>query len=149
MKHLIPLAIACRAGRVLTGLVLCLTPPGLSAQTTGLDDIVIADGAGQVLVQAHATGLKQRAGKAIGAESAARIFGARAARQGAWPAQVSLHMVARLDEDRKSRFDSQFCGGPLMVQQADGEWIQVGIVSWNRAPIGSSQKCGHQSLYGV
>lgn len=40
-------------------------------------------------------------------------------------------------------------GGPLMVQGANGNWIQVGVVSWNRSPIGSDSPCGHESLYGV
>lgn len=40
-------------------------------------------------------------------------------------------------------------GGPLMVRQADGQWLQYGIVSWNRSPIGAKSACGHESLYGV
>lgn len=40
-------------------------------------------------------------------------------------------------------------GGPLMVRQSNGQWLQVGIVSWNRAPLGASGACGHESLYGV
>ena len=40
-------------------------------------------------------------------------------------------------------------GGPLMVRAANGEWLQVGVVSWNRKPIGATQNCGHESLYGV
>lgn len=40
-------------------------------------------------------------------------------------------------------------GGPLMVRQQNGQWLQVGIVSWNRAPIGADTACGHESLYGV
>ncbi|MCB1339711.1 MAG: serine protease [Pseudooceanicola sp.] len=40
-------------------------------------------------------------------------------------------------------------GGPLMVKQANGQWLQYGIVSWNRSPIGAESACGHESLYGV
>ena len=40
-------------------------------------------------------------------------------------------------------------GGPLMMRQADGRWLQVGIVSWGRIPLGSNQRCGHPELYGV
>lgn len=40
-------------------------------------------------------------------------------------------------------------GGPLMVQAPNGAWVQVGVVSWNRAPIGADSKCGHENLYGV
>lgn len=40
-------------------------------------------------------------------------------------------------------------GGPLMVRASNGNWVQVGVVSWNRSPIGSDQKCGHESLYAV
>ncbi|MBP9952277.1 MAG: serine protease [Cypionkella sp.] len=40
-------------------------------------------------------------------------------------------------------------GGPLLVRQADGRWLQVGIVSWGRFPLGSAQHCGFPELYGV
>ncbi len=40
-------------------------------------------------------------------------------------------------------------GGPLMVRQNDGSWLQVGIVSWGREPLGSNQRCGHADLYSV
>ncbi len=42
-------------------------------------------------------------------------------------------------------------GGPLMVKQADGRWIQVGLVSWGRIPLsgGNGQRCGQPELYGV
>jgi len=40
-------------------------------------------------------------------------------------------------------------GGPLMVRQGDGNWLQVGIVSWGREPLGARQPCAHQDLYSV
>ena len=40
-------------------------------------------------------------------------------------------------------------GGPLMVRTNNGQWLQVGVVSWNRMPIGAQTACGHESLYGV
>jgi secreted trypsin-like serine protease len=42
-------------------------------------------------------------------------------------------------------------GGPLMVKQADGRWLQVGVVSWGRTPLagGNGSRCGHPELYGV
>jgi len=40
-------------------------------------------------------------------------------------------------------------GGPLLMRQADGRWLQVGIVSWGRFPLGSTQHCGFPELYGV
>lgn len=40
-------------------------------------------------------------------------------------------------------------GGPLLMQASSGEWVQVGIVSWGRAPLGADSKCGHEGLYAV
>ncbi|MGB5066798.1 MAG: serine protease [Albidovulum sp.] len=42
-------------------------------------------------------------------------------------------------------------GGPLMIKQADGGWLQVGVVSWGRIPLSgnSYSRCGHPELYGV
>ena len=40
-------------------------------------------------------------------------------------------------------------GGPLMVRDGNGSWVQVGIVSWNRNPIGAQTACGHEALFGV
>ena len=40
-------------------------------------------------------------------------------------------------------------GGPLMMRRGDGGWIQVGIVSFGKMPLGAEVSCGHPSLYGV
>lgn len=42
-------------------------------------------------------------------------------------------------------------GGPLMIKQPDGGWLQVGLVSWGRIPLSgnNSSRCGHAELYGV
>lgn len=40
-------------------------------------------------------------------------------------------------------------GGPLMIRQPDGKWLQVGIVSWGRIPLDSGKRCGNPELYGV
>ncbi len=40
-------------------------------------------------------------------------------------------------------------GGPLMVQDPSGSWLQVGIVSWGREPLDASQRCAHQDLFSV
>lgn len=40
-------------------------------------------------------------------------------------------------------------GGPLMMRRSDGGWIQVGIVSWGKMPLGAQTSCGLPSLYGV
>ena len=40
-------------------------------------------------------------------------------------------------------------GGPLMVRQADGQWLQVGVVSWGREPSDATTRCAHENLYSV
>lgn len=40
-------------------------------------------------------------------------------------------------------------GGPLLVQEADGNWLQVGIVSWGREPLNAEHRCAHEDLYAV
>lgn len=42
-------------------------------------------------------------------------------------------------------------GGPLMIKLKDGEWLQVGIVSWGRKPLSAdpNQPCGHPEIYAV
>ncbi len=104
-------------GRVLIGLALCLAPLGAQAQQSGLGNIAVALKPGEVRVQAHVIAMKQRAGQADDTNSASRIFGGRPAEQGAWPAQVSLHKVAKLDDTAKGRFQSQFCGASLIARQ--------------------------------
>ncbi len=49
----------------------------------------------------------------------------------------------------KQSFCNGDSGGPLMIQTQDGRWMEVGIVSWMRFPVGNSQPCGHEGLYGV
>ena len=40
-------------------------------------------------------------------------------------------------------------GGPLMVRQSNGQWLQVGIVSWGREPANAETRCAHENLYSV
>jgi len=40
-------------------------------------------------------------------------------------------------------------GGPLMVRQDNGKWLQVGIVSWGQEPLNSNTRCSHKDLYSV
>jgi secreted trypsin-like serine protease len=40
-------------------------------------------------------------------------------------------------------------GGPLLVRQPDGSWLQVGIVSWGREPANAQTRCAHENLYSV
>ena len=40
-------------------------------------------------------------------------------------------------------------GGPLMVREANGQWLQVGIVSWGREPLNAETRCAHEDLYAV
>ena len=42
-------------------------------------------------------------------------------------------------------------GGPLMVKQQDGNWLQVGVVSWGIVPLGAGggAPCGHEQTFAV
>lgn len=40
-------------------------------------------------------------------------------------------------------------GGPLMVRDQSGQWLQVGIVSWGREPANAETRCAHENLYSV
>ena len=40
-------------------------------------------------------------------------------------------------------------GGPLMIRQENGKWLQVGIVSWGQEPLNADTRCGHKDLYSV
>lgn len=40
-------------------------------------------------------------------------------------------------------------GGPLLVQEPSGQWLQVGIVSWGREPANTETRCAHENLYSV
>jgi len=40
-------------------------------------------------------------------------------------------------------------GGPLLMQAPDGDWVQVGIVSWGREPLSAESRCAHEDLYAV
>ena len=40
-------------------------------------------------------------------------------------------------------------GGPLMIREPDGRWLQVGIVSWGREPMNAQSRCAHENLYSV
>lgn len=104
------------AGAVAAGLALAAAPG--RAQVASLNEVAIPSPPNVVLILAYVLGMKERQGVAIEADAAARIFGGRPAQEGAWPAQVSLHVAekARAGDD-KSRFQSQFCGGSLIARQ--------------------------------
>ncbi len=62
-----------------------------------------------------------------------RIYGGRPAQEGAWPAQVSLMMVAALNQDPKSRIRAHFCGGSIISRS----WILTAahcVVDKNNRP---------------
>lgn len=40
-------------------------------------------------------------------------------------------------------------GGPLMVRETDGQWMQVGIVSWGKEPLDAREPCAHPELFAV
>lgn len=84
------------------------------AQDGGLKDIALPQGANEVQVRAHVLALKQQAGMQ---EDVTRIFGGRAAEDGTWPAQVSLHSAGAVDGSPEGRFQSQFCGGTIIARQ--------------------------------
>ena len=53
------------------------------------------------------------------AATSTRVYGGRPARQGEYPAQVGLHMAARISSDPISLHASHFCGGSIIARQ----WI--------------------------
>ncbi|MEN0040447.1 MAG: serine protease [Pseudomonadota bacterium] len=53
------------------------------------------------------------------AVTSTRVYGGRPARQGEYPAQVGLHMAARISSDPQSLHASHFCGGSIIARQ----WI--------------------------
>ena len=90
------------------------------AQDNGLSNVAVPETATGMSVMRHVLDLKAQAGTGVDADSASRIFGGRAAQEGAWPAQVSLHSTDGLDpRDPQKRGSSQFCGGSIIARQ----WI--------------------------
>lgn len=81
-----------------------------------LDNVARPGRADEVEVRAYVTGKKSEA-DAVAVDGATRIFGGRPAREGAWPAQVSLHAADKLDGTDEGLFQSQFCGGTLIARQ--------------------------------
>lgn len=104
--------------RPLAGLALALASTmacGASAQELTLDDVARPGGA-SISARAYVLGLKNAAAPVEG-ETASRVFGGRAAQEGAWPAQVSLHSSDMPDRSADSLFQTQFCGGTLIHRQ--------------------------------
>lgn len=104
--------------RLMVASALVLAAGALSAQTTPLPGAGAgADRAGAT-VRSYVLEQRQLGHRAEeGAPS--RIFGGRPARDGSWPAQVSLHSADIPDFSDKSMFGSQFCGGTLISP----EWV--------------------------
>lgn len=97
-------------------LALTTASSGLAQETSGLSNIAVPGNSSTVAVQAHMADLKKNA-KIVNGDAATRIFGGREAQEGQWPAQVSLHTAARLDNTVEGLFQSQFCGGTLIARQ--------------------------------
>lgn len=93
-----------------------LSPLSLSAQSTGLDGIARPGSNGLNTMKSYVLSARERA-TVIDADTATRIYGGRAAQQGAWPAQVSLHSAQKMDGSQDGKFNSQFCGGSLIARQ--------------------------------
>lgn len=55
----------------------------------------------------------------IDEEGDTRIYGGRPAREGNWPAQVSLMAAHQLSQDKDSRLRAHFCGGTIV----DTQWV--------------------------
>ncbi|MEE9427235.1 MAG: serine protease [Paracoccaceae bacterium] len=96
--------------------VLISTSPGLAQQSSGLSGVAVVQGSDQVAVRSHVTSVKESSAP-MDALAASRIFGGRAAQEGAWPAQVSLHSAKDFQDTTEKRFQSQFCGGTLIARQ--------------------------------
>ncbi|MEM1388331.1 MAG: serine protease [Pseudomonadota bacterium] len=86
-----------------------------SQSTEGLDGIAVPSGAGSSFREMMFEAKLNRT--PVSGDVAGRIIGGRAAEEGAWPWQVSLHETARIDGSREANINSQFCGGSLISRQ--------------------------------
>lgn len=93
-----------------------LASAATAQNTGGLDGIAVPSGKGEITVQKLITEAKLN-GTIVSAEVASRIIGGRAAEEGDWPWQVSLHTADRMDGTEDGMFVSQFCGGSLIARQ--------------------------------
>ena len=91
---------------------LCLAAP-VSAQST-FDNIARPTNNGDIQSFVYNS---KKSGTLLNEAADTRIYGGRAAQQGAWPWQVSLHTTSRVGQDQESRVLSQFCGGSLVARQ--------------------------------
>lgn len=62
---------------------------------------------------------------------------------------VSENMICAGTASGERNSCSGDSGGPLLVRQGSGDWLQVGIVSWGRKPLNAEGACGHPQLYGA
>ena len=94
-----------------------LAGPGQAQDQATLGSVAAVPAAdSDIKVRRFVQEAKARGGQ-VDAETASRIFGGRAAQEGAWPWQVSLHTAAQLDGTDEGFFQSQFCGGSLIARQ--------------------------------
>ncbi len=100
----------------LVGLSLVFASAGLAEQKSSLSQIAVPSGSDQVMVQSYMAEVRKNA-EMVSPDDATRIFGGRPAKEGAWPAQVSLHRTDGLNGTEDGFYDTQFCGGTLIARQ--------------------------------